>query len=65
MVIPVAERSKARVYGDRLLGLRVRIPPATWMFVLCVLHSKDKRQKLGQSGQRSTDKVKERTKKGV
>jgi uncharacterized membrane protein len=27
------------------------------MFVLCVLYSKDKRQKPGQSGQRSTDKV--------
>ena len=29
--IPVAERSKA----DRFLGLRVRIPPEAWMFVLC------------------------------
>ena len=26
-----------------LLGSQVRIPPGTWMFVLCVLHSKDKR----------------------
>jgi hypothetical protein len=23
--------------ADRLLGLRVRIPPRRWMFVLCVL----------------------------
>ena len=29
---------------DRLLGLRVRFPPGAWMFVLCVLYSKDKRQ---------------------
>ena len=29
--------------ADRLLGLRVRIPPGAWMFVLCVLYSKDKR----------------------
>ena len=28
---------------DRCLGLRVRIPPETWMFVLCALYSKDKR----------------------
>jgi hypothetical protein len=27
------------------------------MFVLCVLHNKDKRQKSGQTGQRSTAKV--------
>ena len=29
--------------ADRLLGLRVRIPPGAWMFVLCELHIKDKR----------------------
>ena len=29
----MAERSKA----DRLLGLRIRIPPGAWMFVLCVV----------------------------
>ena len=29
--------------ADRLLGLRVRIPPGAWIFVLCELHSKDKR----------------------
>ena len=37
---PVANRSKV----DRLLGLRVRIPPGAWMFVLCVV-SKDKKVK--------------------
>ena len=31
--------------ATRLLGLRVRIPPEAWMFVLCVFYSKDKRQK--------------------
>ena len=41
MMMPVAERSTA----DRLLGLRVRILPGACMFVLCVLYSKDKRQK--------------------
>ena len=30
------------------------------MFVLCVMYSKDNRQKPEQSGQRSTDKYKER-----
>ena len=29
--------------SDRLLRLRDRIPPRSWMFVLCVLYSKDKR----------------------
>ena len=32
--------------ADRLLGLRVRIPPRAWMFVLCVLHSKDNQDKV-------------------
>ena len=41
---------------DCLLGLRVRIPPGG-INVLCVLYSKDKRQKPGQSEQRSMDKV--------
>jgi hypothetical protein len=31
--------------ADRLLGLRIRIPPGAWMFVLCVLYSKDKNDK--------------------
>ena len=39
--------------ADRLLGLRVRIPPGAWMFVLCVLYTKDRRQNAGQSGQRN------------
>ena len=33
--IPVAELSKARICGRSLAGLRVRIPPGAWMFVLC------------------------------
>jgi hypothetical protein len=39
--------------ADRLLGLRVRIPPGAWMFVLCVLYSKRRKAKPGQSGQRN------------
>ena len=35
MPVRVAEQSKARVYADRLLGLRVRIPPGAWMVVRC------------------------------
>ena len=31
---PLAERSKARFCGRRLLGLRVRIPPEAWMSCL-------------------------------
>ena len=44
---------------SRLLGLRVRIPPRAWMFVLCVLYSKytgtffKQRNKLGQSRRRN------------
>jgi hypothetical protein len=45
-----------------LLGLRVWIPPGAWMFVLFVLYSKDTSQKTGQSGQKSTDKVRKKTK---
>ena len=33
------------------------------MFVLCVSYSKDKRQKPGQSGQGSTDKVQRKNRK--
>ena len=33
--------------------------------MLCVLYSKDKRQKLGQSGQRSKDKVQKREEKYI
>ena len=56
--IPVDERFKARVC-DRLLAEIVGSNPAgAWMFVLCVLYSTDKRQKLGKSGKRSsTDEV--------
>ena len=43
--------------ADRLLGLRVRIPPEAWVLVLCVSYSKGQQAKPGQSGQRSTDKV--------
>ena len=43
LLISVAERSAA----DRLLGLRVRIPPGAPMFVLCVV-SKDKWQNVEQ-----------------
>ena len=45
-----------------LLGLRVRIPPDTWMFVWCVLYNKDKRGNQGHTRRRSTDKI-QRTKK--
>jgi hypothetical protein len=39
----------------RLLGLRVRIPPGAWMFVLCVL-SKDKgKMQDSQDKGRSTE----------
>ena len=40
----MAKRSKACLRWFRLLGWRARIPPRAWMFVLCVLYSKDKRQ---------------------
>ena len=53
--LPVAERFRSA--AARLLALRVRILSGVWMFVLCVLCSKDKMQELGQSGQRSTAKV--------
>ena len=35
-----------RSLDSHLLGLRVRIPPGAWMFVLCVLYSKDKKAKV-------------------
>jgi hypothetical protein len=41
----------------RLLRLRVRIPLGAWLFVLCVLYSKDKRQ-----SQDNQDKVVVQTK---
>jgi hypothetical protein len=53
--------------ADRLVGLRNRIPPGTWMFVLCVV-SKDKKAKCRQSRQRhkygwSKNRVQENTMK--
>jgi hypothetical protein len=42
---------RRRSAADRLLRLRVRIPPWVWMFVLCVLNSKDKRQSQDQAVQ--------------
>ena len=59
---PVANRSKV----DRLLGLRVRIPPGAWMFVLCVV-SKDKKANCRtiktQKQARMKCRVQENTKK--
>ena len=49
--------------ADRLLGLLVRIPSGVWMFVLCVLYSKEQKTRPGQSDQRSTDKVQRTNKK--
>ena len=39
--------------ADRLLGLRVRIPPGAWMFVLCVV-SKDKERSKNSKGRGRT-----------
>ena len=49
----------------RLLGLRVRILPEAWMFVLCVLHSKDKRQNAGQSRRRNKQDKAQRQNKRI
>jgi hypothetical protein len=46
--------------ATRLLGLRVRIPPEAWMFVL---YSKRQNAKPRQSGQRSTEKYRKPEKK--
>ena len=45
--------------ADRLLGMRVRIPPGAWMFVLCVLYIKDKRQSQGNQDTRVQIKYRE------
>jgi hypothetical protein len=45
-----------RSLAARLLGLRVRNPTGACMFVLCVLHNKDKKTKPGKLGQRSNKK---------
>ena len=41
----------------RLVGLRVRISPGSWMFVLCVLYSKAKKAQPRQTKQRRTVKI--------
>ena len=43
---------------DRLLGLRVRILPGIWIFVSCVLNSKDKKAnaRTVRTKETSTDK---------
>ena len=43
MTIPASKRSKAMVCGRSLAGVAGSNPAGAWMFVLCVLHSKDKR----------------------
>ena len=50
--IQVAEWSKARVCGRSLAGVA-----GSKVCVVCVLHSKDRRPKPGQSGQRDTAKA--------
>ena len=51
----------------RLLGLRVRIPPGTWMFVLCVSYSKEKRQEARtiKTKKQVWTKYKQRARKGL
>ena len=50
--------------ADRLLGLRIWIPPGAWMFVLCVLYSQDKESKSQDNQDKKVRiKCKERTKK--
>ena len=40
-----------------------KIPPEAWMFVMCVLYSKDKRQKPELAEQRRPDEVQRKNKK--
>jgi hypothetical protein len=47
--------SKPISVADRLLGLRVRIPPEARMFVLCVLYNKDKMQSQAKAVKQSTE----------
>ena len=47
--------------ADRLLELRVGIPPGAWMYVLFVLYSKDKKQ--NQDSQDKEIQIKYREKK--
>ena len=46
----------------RLVGLRVRIPPGAWMFVLCVLYSKDRRQSQDEEDKEVQIKYREQKK---
>ena len=49
--------------ADRLLGLRVRMPPGAWMFLLCVIYSKDKKAKIHDNQDREVRvKYRQRTK---
>ena len=58
----MAERSKA----DRLLGLRVRIPPGAGMFMsCCVVVQLGQKAQPGQSGQSSSTGEVQRTKKKI
>jgi hypothetical protein len=52
VTIPVEERSKARVCCLLLAGIAGSSPVGAWIFLLCALHNKDKRQ-----NQDSQDKV--------
>ena len=62
--IPVAERCKARVCGRSLTGTADSDPPGAWMFVLCVLYSKDKRKRAWTIRKKEVRiKYKKRTKK--
>jgi hypothetical protein len=63
MLIPVAERYKARVYVRSLTRV-AGSNPSGGMDVCVVLYSKEQETKPGQSGQRSTENV-ERTKKNA
>ena len=49
----------------RLLGLRVRIPPRAWMFVFCVLCSKDKRHNEDRVIVQSTENKKKKIPPGA
>jgi hypothetical protein len=59
--VSVAVRFKARVWGRLLAGVACSNPARgldVYVVCVCVLYSKDKRQKPGQPGQRSsTNKV--------
>jgi hypothetical protein len=53
----VTERSKARVCGRSLVGIAGSNPARVMdVYVVCLLSTKDNRQKPGQSGQRENRK---------